>query len=110
MIDDPNLYDFEAALEDLSNYIWKEVSHEHNQEFKRENWRRNSAHSHALNAVRALERFSIDSADFEALAYGTVCALMALQIVKTPDKNHPAMRGPRTRHGEVQALGPRLKW
>ena len=26
MFDDPNLYDFEAALEHLSGYIWKESS------------------------------------------------------------------------------------
>jgi len=109
MIDDPNLYDFEAALEHLSGYIWKESSSEHNQEFNRENWRRNSAHVHALNAIRAIERFAIDTSDFEALAYGVVRALMALQIVKTPDKNHPAMRGPRTRNGEAAALGERLK-
>ena len=109
MFDDPNLYDFEAALEHLSGYIWKESSGEHNQEFNRENWRRNSAHSHALNAIRAIERFSNDPSNFEALAYGVVRALMALQIVKTPPPNNPAMLKPRCRNSEVLALGGRLK-
>jgi hypothetical protein len=105
MFDHPILVDFEAALEYLSDYIWKEMKEEHN----RENWLRNSAHSHALNAIRAIERFSNEPSNFEALAYGVVRALMALQIVKTPPPNHPTMLKPRCRNSEVLALGGRLK-
>ncbi len=105
MIDDPILGDFEAALEHLADYIWTELKEEHN----KENWRRNPALVHALNAIRAIERFTVDVSNFEALEYGVTRALMALQIVRTPDPNHPAMRGPRCRNSEVLALGSRLK-